>query len=77
MFRPKIYAKSSLNAEHMLAKDIIGADGIELQLLSEMVNSEGDYKNAEDAYDFDLLHRFNIRAVHCPILKAFGRITLY
>lgn len=72
MFRPKIYAKSSLNAEHMLAKDIIGTDGIELQLLSEMVNSEGDYKNAEDAYDFDLLRRFNIRAVHCPILKAFG-----
>lgn len=68
-----LYAKSALNKEQLDGKVAIGCDGIEIQLLSELVNGTvGNYKSAEDAFDLDALAQYDVRVVHAPILSFYG-----
>lgn len=71
--RPEIYAKSALVESNIVTKENIGCDGIEIQLLDELVNgSIGNYHYAEDIFDLDILLQHNIKAVHAPLLSHFG-----
>ena len=72
--KPLIVAKSALTNSAMTVKEDIGCDGIEIQLLNELINSSklSDCNKAEDAYDLSCLEKHNIIAVHTPLLFAFG-----
>lgn len=73
MFIPKIYAKAALQVDQIESKLSIGCDGIEIQLLTELVNGKlGDYKFANEVFDLDTLLKYNITAVHAPLLGAYG-----
>lgn len=76
--KPEIFAKSSLNEEQILVKERIGCDGIEIQLLDEMIVDSYDdiYKSAEESYDLSLLDKHEIRVVHCPLVKGIEDITI-
>lgn len=78
MYIPEIYAKASLTEEQINAKERIGCDGIEIQLLGEMIidRNKGIFKSAEDAYDLSLLSQHEIRVVHSPLVRGTGDITL-
>lgn len=66
----ELYAKSALNKEQLDTKVNIGYDGIEVQLLSELIDgSIGHYKNTEDVFDLDSLKSYNIKVVHASILN--------
>lgn len=69
----QIYAKASLDSEQIDVKMNIGCDGIEIQLLDELVNgSLGNYHKAEDVFKLDTFTKYPIRAVHAPLLSHFG-----
>lgn len=71
--RPEIYAKSALVEKQLQSKEDIGCDGIEIQLLTELVDGKlGNYHYAEDVFDLDKLLQYNIKAVHAPILSNYG-----
>jgi hypothetical protein len=73
MFKPEIYAKSALVESNLACKEKIGCDGIEVQLLDELINGKlGSYFDAKDVFDFNLLKNFNIKAVHAPLLGHYG-----
>lgn len=75
--RPLIYAKSALKEADIDCKMNIGCDGIEIQLLSELVDKEhGGYKNASIAFNLSKFERFPISVVHCPIISGIGDMTL-
>lgn len=78
MNKPEIFAKASLTEEQISVKENIGCDGIEVQLLGEMIvdRKNGKYKSAEESYDLSLLSKHEIRVVHAPIVKGLGDITL-
>lgn len=68
-----LYAKSALNKEQLDRKVEIGCDGIEIQLLSELVDgSVGKYKSAEEAFDLESFRDYAVRVVHAPILSFYG-----
>lgn len=69
----KIYAKSALCKDQLACKASIGCDGIEIQLLSELVNGKiGSYHDAEDVFYLYSFRDYNIEAVHAPILSQYG-----
>lgn len=69
----KIYAKSALNTEQLNCKINIGCDGIELQLLTELVNTGlGDYHLAKDVFDLDKFGNYPVSIVHTPLLSHYG-----
>ena len=71
--KPEIYAKSALVEEDILVKENIGCDGIEIQLLDELVDGKlGVYNYAEDIFDLDRLLTHNIKVIHAPLLSHFG-----
>lgn len=71
--KPEIYAKSALVEEQMQVKETIGCDGIEIQLLTELINGKlGSYHYAEDIFDLDTLLQHNIKVVHTPLLSHYG-----
>ena len=73
MVRPSIYAKSALEDSNIKSKVDIGCDGIEIQLLAELVDGKlGCYHYAKDVYDMSLVEKYNITAVHCPLLSHYG-----
>lgn len=73
MIRPEVYAKSSLSEKHIQSKENIGCDGIEIQLLTELVDGKlGQYHYAEDVFDLDSLLQHNIKVVHAPLLSHYG-----
>lgn len=68
-----IYAKSALKVADIEAKLDIGCDGIEIQLLSELVkNKLGTYYTAKEVFDLESLSIYPIKAVHVPILSFYG-----
>lgn len=68
-----LYAKSALNKEQLDRKVEIGCDGIEIQLLSELVDGEiGKYKSAEEAFDLPSFKDYDVRVIHAPILSFYG-----
>lgn len=76
--KPLILAKSALTEEQLNVKERIGCDGIEVQLLNEMVQDRirGTYLNPEDIYDLDALLKYDVRVVHAPLLSGTGDVTL-
>lgn len=80
MSMPLIYAKAAFNKEQMDAKLAAGTDGIELQLLDEMLTRTEDgrrkWRLASAAYDIDNLITYPVSAVHAPLLSGMGDITL-
>lgn len=71
--KPEIYAKSALSEDNILAKESIGCDGVEIQLLDELIDGKlGQYHYAEEVFDLDNLLQHNIKAVHAPLLSHFG-----
>lgn len=68
-----IYAKSSLSKEQLDVKMNIGCDGIEIQLLSELVDGEiGRYSKATDIFKLSDFNKYPIKVVHCPLLWRYG-----
>ena len=69
----KILAKSAFTDEQLNAKVACNADGIEIQLLSELINGKvGRYHTAEEVFDMDKLKTYDIYCVHAPILSFYG-----
>lgn len=69
----KILAKSAFNEEQLNAKVASNAEGIEIQLLSELINGKvGRYHTAEEVFDINKLKKFDIYCVHAPILSFYG-----
>lgn len=68
-----IYAKSSLSKEQLDVKMKLGSDGVEIQLLSELVNGKlGDYLKADSVFDLDSFRDYPIKVIHCPLLYHYG-----
>ena len=72
----KIYAKSAFDVAQINSKLKHGCDGIEIQLLTELVNKLGDYNFAEDVLNLSEgrwdEYIGKIKAVHAPLLSHFG-----
>lgn len=76
---PYILAKSALSFAQLDPKVRIGCDGIEIQMLSELIDKEtGIYKDVEDVFDLDSFNDYDIRVIHAPIISigGMGDITL-
>lgn len=68
----QIFAKSSLDKDLMRIKMNLGADAIEVQLLSELFNSEnGQYNFADDVFDLSAIDS-PVRVVHTPLCSIHG-----
>lgn len=68
----QVFAKSALNKDLMRIKMDLGADAIEVQLLSELVDGKiGQYNFANDVFDLDSIDS-PVKVVHAPILAAHG-----
>ena len=68
-----LYAKSSLSKEQLDVKMDIGCDGVEIQLLSELVNGKlGCYLKADSVFDLDSFKDYPIKVIHCPVLYHYG-----
>lgn len=68
-----VLAKAALDKGQLDRKLEIGCDGIELQLLAELVNGQvGKYFQAEDVYDLEQFKDYDIKVVHAPILSFYG-----
>lgn len=68
-----LYAKSSLSKEQLDVKMDIGCDGVEIQLLSELVNGKlGGYLKADSVLDLDSFKDYPIKVIHCPLLYHYG-----
>lgn len=78
MFKPSIYAKSSLTREQMDVKCSIGCDGLEIQLLGELVEdrSIGKYKRPEEVFNIKDLEKYPVSVVHAPLLPGQGDLVL-
>lgn len=76
--KPTIYAKASLSHEQIDVKNRIGCDGIEIQLLNELVadREKHIYRNTEDAFNLSEFANENIKVVHCPLLSGVGDVLL-
>lgn len=66
---PEIYAKSTLNVSNAEAKTKIGHDGLEIQLLSELVedDSKGIYHTAESVFSLARLKQYPVTVIHAPL----------
>ena len=68
-----IYAKSALKIKDIDTKIDIGCDGIEIQLLSELVDGRvGRYFKADEAFELDKFNEYPVKVVHCPLLSSYG-----
>ena len=69
----KIFAKSTLSKEQLDVKVSIGCDGIEVQLLSELVDGQiGRYLKADEVFNLPEFNNYPIKVVHCPLLWHYG-----
>ena len=69
----EIFAKSALKEEDIDVKMGIGCDGIEIQLLDELVDGEiGKYKKADDVFELSKFLKYPIRAIHAPLMGNYG-----
>lgn len=78
MIKPEIYAKGSLTHEQLSVKEAIGCDGLEVQLLNELVadRDKGIYRKASEVFDLESLKGYNVKVVHAPIIKGQGDVTI-
>lgn len=65
-----ILAKSAMNYEQMKRKIELGADGLEIQLLGELIVSQKRFKTVEKAFPnlFELTE-FPVYSIHAPLLE--------
>lgn len=78
MFKPEIYAKGSLSDRQLNVKEMIGCDGLEVQLLGELIENRelGIYKSAEEVFDLDDLMKHDVKVVHAPLVPGMGDVVL-
>ena len=68
-----IYAKSALKKKDIDTKIAIGCDGIEIQLLSELVDGKiGRYFKADEVFKLEDFKDYPIDVIHCPLLCSYG-----
>lgn len=68
-----IYAKSALKKDQIDVKNNIGCDGIEIQLLGELVKDGiGSYYDINEIVNLKEFNDCNIKVVHAPILSKVG-----
>ena len=69
----EIYAKAALDARQIEVKQHIGCDGIEIQLLGELLekNPSGMYREAEETWNLSDFDRVPVKAVHAPLVSSF------
>lgn len=66
----KIVAKSALNKKQMQRKIDLGADALEIQLLSEFIKPENRDKELNEIFlDLDELLNFPVESVHAPLCE--------
>ena len=69
----EIFAKAAMLFNQIESKIKIGCDGIEIQLLDELVFKDGsNYYDITDIFTLDKFSHYPVRAVHAPILSNFG-----
>lgn len=71
----EIYGKSALVVSQLEARIKNGFDKIELQLLNELFDENGYCQKAEDVYDLAAISKYEICAVHAPLIKE-GDVNL-
>lgn len=73
-----IYAKASLTHEQIDVKLSIGCDGIEIQLLNELLGNrnEHDWLNADSVFNLNEFKDYPIAVIHAPLLKGHGDVLL-
>lgn len=69
----KILAKAAATKEQLQGKVDVNASGIEIQLLSELVDGKvGQYHFADEVFDLDMIKQYDVYVVHAPILSFYG-----
>ena len=69
----EIYAKAAFNMMQMQNRCRTGNDGIELQLLTELMNGEyGKWREIDGVINLAEYAKFDIKAVHSPIMSWYG-----
>lgn len=71
---PTIYAKSALTHDQIKTKLDIGCDGIEIQLLGELLGPEGNHHwlNASECFNLSEFTGYPIRVIHAPLIPGHG-----
>lgn len=67
----KIYAKSALSHSDIISKDNIGHDGIEVQLLSELIGSDFETIPYKKVFNLDEFLQYNINVIHSPLYSEY------
>ena len=78
MNKPRIYAKSSLSHEQARVKMDIGCDGLEIQLLGELIEDRfsSKYKYCEQAFEIEDFIKYPIEIIHMPLVPGMGDVLL-
>ncbi len=68
----EIYAKAALDMRQIEVKQNIGCDGIELQLLGELLKKDpsGMYREAEEIWNLSDFDHVPVKAVHAPLVSG-------
>lgn len=74
MSKPQIYAKAIVEENNIAIKEKIGCDGIEIQLMCELLknNELGSYYYVEEVMNLKTLLDHNICVVHAPLFSYKG-----
>ena len=69
----EIYAKAALDMRQIEVKQNIGCDGIEIQLLGELLEKDpsGMYREAEEIWNLSDFDHVPVKAVHAPLVSGF------
>lgn len=73
-----VYAKASLTHEQIGAKLKAGCDGLEIQLLGEMLGSNGDHDWKPNVFDNKVSEflDYPVDVVHAPLIPGHGDTTI-
>lgn len=76
--KPLIYAKAAMKHEQIKTKLSIGCDGIEIQLLNELIINRlgGEYSKPEDTFKLHEFDKYPIHVIHSPLVSGVGDILL-
>lgn len=72
MMSSLVLAKAALNHDQIKTKLNIGCDGIEVQLLGELLGKGGehDWLKTSDVFNLDEFRDYPIKAVHAPLIPG-------
>lgn len=74
--KPLIFAKAALNKNQIAVKKSIGCDGIEIQLLNELFEPKRGHYLLEEVFNLEDFRNEPVLAVHAPLLKGYGDLTI-